>query len=44
MYDDFHVTLMALQEEEIRGVEKKLKVFCQLLLTEKQQPKWKFRV
>jgi len=43
MYDDFHVTLMALQEEEIRGVEK-LKVFCQLLLTEKQQPKWKFRV
>jgi arsenite-transporting ATPase len=37
MYDDFHVTIVPLQEEEVRGVEK-LKTFCQLLLETRTPP------
>lgn len=38
MYDDFHVVLMPLQEEEIRGIEK-LKGFAGLLCKDKALPK-----
>ena len=38
MYDDFHVTLMPLQDEEVRGTEK-LTAFCKLLLQKKRAPK-----
>ena len=38
MYDDFHVTIIPLQQEEIRGTQK-LKSFSQLLLTLRSPPK-----
>jgi arsenite-transporting ATPase len=37
MYDDFHITIIPLQEEEVRGVPK-LKTFCQLLLETRSAP------
>ena len=40
MYEDFHITIMALQEEEVRG-EQKLKNFSQLLLQPKPLPQIK---
>jgi len=36
--DDFHITLMAQQEEEVRGIDK-LKKFCDLLMQQKTFPK-----
>lgn len=38
LYEDFNVTIMPLQEEEVRGVEK-LRSFSQLLLQAKTPPK-----
>ena len=38
MYDDFHVTIIPLQQEEIRGTQK-LKSFSQLLLELRAPPK-----
>ena len=37
MYDDFHITIMPLQEEEVRGPEK-LTNFSQMLLVPKKVP------
>lgn len=37
LYDDFHIVIMPLQEEEVRGTEK-LSNFCQLLLQDKALP------
>ncbi len=37
MYDDFHITVQPLQEEEVRGIEK-LKNFGSLLLKAKEVP------
>ena len=38
LYEDFNVTIMPLQEEEVRGVDK-LRAFSQLLLQAKAPPK-----